>query len=87
MTNIEGYVYRCVGRHGWGGMGWVCGVRWGGWQGYPRSVMTSSASIDGAIYIYLFKKFFFLNGIVFLKPVVLRVVFDAEDDGSVRFLI
>ena len=41
MTNIEGYGYGCMGRCGWVG-GWVVA--------YPTPV-TSTASIDGTIYV------------------------------------
>ena len=52
-----------MGGVAWGGCVGLDGVgSVGGWQGSPRSITTSSALIDGTIYIYFFKwHSFFLN--------------------------
>ena len=59
MTNIGGYVYRCMGRHGW--VGWVGGVKlhdkhWGicagmhgnVWVGWVGQGMGGSCGVDGS---------------------------------------
>lgn len=66
-------------------MGWVGVV--GSWVvSYPTCVMTSTASIDGALFVHILK-FFFVKWDNFVKTSYSRVFLATEDDGGVRFMI